>query len=157
MCSSFIKQGLEDAAVVEILPGGRNWITVCGDVSNSAQPLPKRDNNSVSENCLFLVVISVLHICWVSKPWSCWSCRSRMCPFLSCGQHIPLNILTLVPLLGGVFHPGASNPYFIVSYFFLELMVVTFGSSCCLQEHSRCPKTQNTVSVVNPRVWFLWK
>lgn len=47
MCSSFIKQGLENAAVVKILPGSWNWIMVCGGVSTSAQ-LPKQKKNSES-------------------------------------------------------------------------------------------------------------
>lgn len=72
-----------------------------------------------------------------------------MGPFLSCGQDISLNILTPVPLLGALFHPGAYKLYFI---FFLELMVVKFGSSGCLQGNFRCPKTQNAVGVVNPKV-----
>lgn len=71
-----------------------------------------------------------------------------MCPFLSCGQYISLNILTLVPLLGALFHPGASKLYLI----FFEVMVETFGSSGCLQGNFRCTKTQNAVRVVNPEL-----
>lgn len=51
-----------------------------------------------------------------------------MSPFLSHGQHISLNILSLVPLVGALFHSGVSNLYL---NFFFELMVVTFGSCGC--------------------------
>lgn len=48
MCSSFIKQDLENAAVVKILCGSRNWIIISGGVSTSAQPSSEQEENYVS-------------------------------------------------------------------------------------------------------------